>query len=73
MSELEKEYAGRARFNVLLATGREEEIKRFELGSHGLVGFDAAGEAKVKLPGHNFGRDEIVAAIGKLLDERQPR
>lgn len=72
VGELEHEYEGRIRFVVISpeeTANRSEEIEAFGFTDlrHGLVGFDAAGRAQVKLPGHQFGRDEIVAAIEVLL------
>ena len=58
------------RFEVLDVQDRHKaEIKSFDIGSHGLVGLDLAGQAKVKIPGHKFGRAEIIAKIEALLKE----
>ena len=42
-----------------------EELESFGFTAlrHGLVTFSAAGEPVGKLPGHNYGREEIVTAI----------
>ena len=39
----------------------------FTDAKHGLVAFDSQGEAKVKIPGHSFGREEIENAIEQVL------
>ena len=45
----------------------QKEIEGWEgLGSHGLIGTQD-GVLKVKIPGHKFGRDEIVAKADELL------
>jgi hypothetical protein len=44
-----------------------EEFGFTEL-KHGLVAFNAAGEAVAKIPGHNFGRAEIEAALQEALE-----
>lgn len=69
MDGLEDEYAGRVTFQLIpaKADGFKEDVARYELETHGLVGFDAAGEVVVTLPGHNFGREEIVAAVERVL------
>ena len=66
MRELETEYEGRVR--VVIVSGEEtatraEEIEAYELGSHGLVVLDADGVRRAHLPGHDYGRAEIVVAI----------
>ena len=44
-----------------------DEIKGWEgLGSHGLVG-TVDGVLEVKIPGHKFGRAEIVAKVDELI------
>ena len=66
MRELEQEYEGRVRFEIVPAeqtAERADELKQYELGSHGLVAFDAEGVPRAHIPGHMFGRAEIVAAI----------
>ncbi len=72
MGELEGEYAGRIDFVVIDAeetARRGQEIEEFGFTElrHGLVGFSSAGEPLVRLPGHQFGKPEIVAAIDTLL------
>ena len=66
------EYEGRVDFEVIPAEEtyqRFDEIEAFgfEAERHGLVGFDRNGDALVKMPGHNFSKDEIAEAIEALL------
>ena len=66
--EREGSYKGEVRFEVIAVEDRHKaEIKPFDIGSHGLVGLDSEGRAKVKIPSHNFGRTEIIAKIETLL------
>ena len=72
MGELEPEYEGRIDFVLIPAeetAKRPQELEAFGFTDlkHGLVGFTSDGEALVKIPGHQFGRPEIVAAIEELL------
>jgi hypothetical protein len=72
--ELEPRYTGQIEFVIVPAAEtlqRLDEIKAYGFTDlkHGLVGFNSDGEALVKIPGHNFGRPEIVAAIDVLLAE----
>lgn len=46
---------------------QRQEIADFELGDHGLVALDAAGQVSGKIPGHQFGRDQIVEQVKKVL------
>ena len=74
MGELEQQYGDRVNFNVVSA---EETARSFdkieEYGfvdlKHGLVVFSPEGEAVVKMPGHQFGKDEIAAGIERVLAE----
>ena len=69
MRELQTEYEGQVEFVIVPAeetATRAEEIASYELGSHGLVVFDAEGEPRASLPGHSFGKSEILAAIVKV-------
>ena len=62
-------YKGKVRFVLTEVTSDAvvAEIKGWEgLGSHGLIGTDD-GVLKVKIPGHKFGRAEIVAKTDELL------
>lgn len=72
MGELEPQYEGRIDFVLIPAeetAKRADEIETygFTEARHGLVGFTSEGDPLVKLPGHNFGKAEIVAAIEELL------
>ena len=72
MGELEPQYEGRVDFNIISAEEtklRSEEINSygFQKELHGLVGFDAAGNVVVKLPGHNYGKAEIEVAVATVL------
>ncbi len=72
MSELALEYEGRVLFQLIPAeetSRRAEEVASYGFGAlrHGLVGFNRAGQVLVTLPGHEFGKPEIRAAIETLL------
>ena len=71
MRELEEEktYAGKVRFTIVPSTkkGFKTEVEGFDIGSHGLVGFDPKGKVATKIKGHEFGKAEIVKAIKTLL------
>ncbi len=72
MRELASEYEGRVQFNVIPAeetAARTDEIAEFGFTAlkHGLVGFAADGDVVVKLPGHEYGKPEIVDAAEKVL------
>jgi len=72
VGELEKDYGDRVNFVLVPAeetAARFDEIEAFGFTQqrHGLVGFSPAGDALVKLPGHNFGKEEIEQAIETLL------
>ena len=73
MGELEREYGDRVDFVIIAAEEtkqRGDELERYMLASrsHGLVAFDAAGEVVVTIAGHQFGREEIVMAIGQIAE-----
>ena len=75
MGELEDEgtYEGQVRFTIVSAeeTATAEavaELERYELGSHGLVVLDSEGNVKAHIPGHEFGKQEIVVAIETVTD-----
>lgn len=75
MSELEQQYGTYADFNIIspeetLASPDEIEEFGFVEMKHGLVIFDANGEAKVKMPGHQFGKEEIAAGLHQVLQSR---
>ena len=46
-----------------------DEIEMFGFTDlkHGLVAFDSEGNAEVKIPGHQFGREEIEKAVQEVL------
>lgn len=72
MRELEQEYEGRARFDIVppeetAESGDELAEYGFTELKHGLVVLDPEGEAVAKLPGHQFGRAEIEAALQEAL------
>lgn len=67
--ESEGNYKDRVRFVVTEVTNAKirKEIEAWEgLGNHGLVG-TSDGTLKVMLPGHEFGRSQIVAKIDEML------
>ena len=73
VGELEQQYGDRVEFTIVSA---EETANSFdaieEYGfvdlKHGLVVFSAEGDAVVKLPGHQFGKQEIDAGILQVLE-----
>ena len=72
MGELETEYQDRAKFTIVPAEEtmkRSDEIEEYGFTElkHGLVVFSPDGEAVVKMPGHQFGRDEIEAGLQQVL------
>jgi hypothetical protein len=74
VGELEEEYGERVDFVVVPAeetARRRDEIVAFgfEELKHGLVAFDPAGVPQVTLPGHQFGKEEIRAAVETVLEE----
>ena len=71
VSELEQEYGEQVDFVVVSpeeTKARKAEVTGYGLGSHGLVAFAADGSVRARLPGHEFGRDEIVAATEAALE-----
>ena len=74
VSELEQEYGEQVVFHVVPAeeTARSQaaiEEYGFTALKHGLVVFSSTGEPRVKLAGHQFGKEEIRAAIEQVLAE----
>jgi len=68
--ELEAEYEGRFTFEIVPpeeTLKRAEELGLYDLGSHGLVVLDSKGVEVAHLPGHQFGREEIEAAMQAAL------
>ena len=74
MGELAQEYEGRAEFVVIPAEETAQRADEIELygfteQGHGLVAFDIRGEPVGKLPGHDYGKEEIVEVVEILLVE----
>ena len=73
MGELETEgqYEGKVKFTIVKedAPDFKAAVAEHELGTHGLVAFDADGNKKASLPGHNFGRAEVEEVIAQVLPE----
>ena len=72
VGELAAEYEGVVEFEVIPAEetanrGDEIDLYGFTAQKHGLVGFGADGEVAVKLPGHQYGKEEIVQAVEQML------
>ena len=72
MGELAQEYEGQVEFVVVSAeqtAQRSDEIELygFTEKKHGLVGFAPGGEAVVTIPGHDYGKSEIDAAVKTVL------
>jgi len=68
--ELEQDYEGQAKFSVIAPTAASfDEIQAFGFADlrSGVVVFGKDREAKVKLPGHMFGRAEIEAGLKSVL------
>ena len=75
VGELEQEYQGRVDFVIVPAeetARRSDEIEEYGFTDqrHGLVAFDEDGDVCVKLPGHQFGKAEIEAAVETVLAAR---
>ena len=74
VSALEQTYADKPIDFVIISPdetkARVDEIAEFGFTDlqHGLVVFNGEGEAIAKMPGHQFGRDEIEAAMGPILN-----
>ena len=64
-------YAGKVRLTVVEAFSEEGKAAQVKYGFgeqlHGTVGIGPGGETLFVLPGHQYGRDEIVAEIDKIL------
>jgi hypothetical protein len=68
---LEPKYKDYVKFTIVDMTEKPDskaEVKGFDLGTHGLVALNAAGEKVDSLPGHNFGQREIVNMIEVVRD-----
>lgn len=70
MGELEREYQGKVEFKVLRADNEEgrQAAMDYDFGKamHGAAGFDSKGEHVFSLPGHSYGKAEIVAKLAEL-------
>ena len=69
------QYNGKVRFYVVEVDSQQvrDEIARWEgLGNHGLVGTTAQRKLLVKIPGHTFGKPQIVEKIDALLKATSP-
>ena len=71
MRDLEKEYEGRVRFEILAATGPEgraaTERNGWKVALHGLECLTPDGRVASHLPGHRYGREEIREKVEALL------
>ncbi len=71
MGELSQEYEGRITFTIMRAATEEGRAaaEKYDFGTsrHGLVGFDADGNHKVTIPGHNFTKADVEAKLKELL------
>lgn len=71
MSELEKEYEGRVRFEVRDANSEEGktavETYGWQEALHGLVTLGPDGKMVGTIPGHRYGRAEVQAKVEELL------
>jgi hypothetical protein len=69
---LSEVYAGRVEFDVREAFSDEGQVaaKTYGFGDlkHGMVGFEPDGTVAFKLPGHQFGRTEIVEKVEVMLE-----
>ena len=73
VDELRAEYGDRVDFEVVSperTVAARDELERYNLVSrgHGLVAFNAMGEAVVTVAGHNFGREVVELAMGQVID-----
>jgi hypothetical protein len=72
VGELEQEYGDRVYFNVISAgetAKRQDEVEAFGFADlkHGMVGFSSDGKNLIRVPGHQFGRERIEAAVKAVL------
>ncbi len=72
MSALEQEYEGRVTFAVIAPElGPDGDLLTIEeypqVGTHGIVALSPEGTVTEFIKGHNFGREEIEAVLGRLL------
>ena len=61
---MKEEYADRISLSVIEGTVEEigEMVKKFEIGTHGLVGF-AGDTVKIRQPGHKWGPSPAKAKV----------
>lgn len=73
MRDLEKKYEGRVAFEILSATSPEgraaTERNGWKDALHGLEALAPDGRVVGNLPGHNYGREEVLAQVEALLKE----
>jgi hypothetical protein len=70
LGEMEKEHRSRMNFRTVdyhLPTS-QETIRRFLLGSHGIVISDAEGNELWSMAAHHQGIDELKAAVARLIN-----
>jgi len=79
MTDLEESFGGEVEFETVKASDEKlQEMKQWQLGSHGLVGFTPEGDSKVTIPGHNWGatkesaRAAVEQKINELLGKSEP-
>lgn len=75
VGELAEEHGDSVRFTIVSpeeTANSYAEIEEYGFVEmrHGLVIFDAEGEAAATMPGHNFTKDEIAANLDKVLAAR---
>jgi hypothetical protein len=70
VNRLEEQYGGTVKCEVKDATTEvnREEIKAYDLGNHGMVIFDAAGDIKWKKAGHSMTEPEITEVLERVLE-----
>lgn len=71
MGALSREYDGRVEFDIQSAASKEGQAAVLEYGldarRHGIVMLDPKGAVASTISGHNFGKDEIQAAVEEML------
>ena len=70
LGELEKDYRAQMNFRTVdyhLPTS-QETIRRFMLGSHGIIITDAQGNELWSMAAHHQGTDELTAAIKRIAE-----
>ncbi|MBW2282860.1 MAG: hypothetical protein JRG82_19205 [Deltaproteobacteria bacterium] len=68
---MEKVYSGRVEFEIRSAFDEagKQAVELYGFGDlrHGMVGFRPGGEIAFTLPGHEYGRAEIVEKVEAML------